>query len=454
MKKEFLLLLLILFLPFALSLNIDVAQQNSEAVMIHGINTPAEFNLKITNHDRATELKFLNFLGFIMEPETIQMNEDETKDVILKIYPRDNFDYLGYYIFKYSIFQGEERLDKEAVIKIINFKDAFEIGASDFDPQSSSLEIYVKNKEDFKFENLNAKLSSAFFDVEENFNLMPNEKKSFTVELNNEDFKKLIAGFYTLNAEISSQGKKANLEGVIKFNEKDILTAEKKEYGFIIASKIITKENKGNVVVDTQTTLKKNIISRLFTSFSPQPDKIERINNEVYYYWNKSIKPGEKLEIIVKTNWLFPFIIILSVVGVVVIVKKSSQKSLTIKKNVSFVKSKNGQFALKVTLNVYSRKYLERIRLIDRLPPLVKVYEKFGAEKPVRVEEKNKRIEWAFEKLEAGEIRTISYIIYSKVGILGRFILPSAVAIFEKNGKVEEVSSNTSYFMAEQSGRG
>ena len=74
---------------------------------------------------------------------------------------------------------------------------------------------------------------------------------------------------------------------------------------------------------------------------------------------------------------------------------------MIIRKKVSFVKSKGGEFALKVTLNLHARKYIEKIRLIDRLPPLVKLYEKFGIEKPIRTDEKNKRIEWAFEKLEA-----------------------------------------------------
>lgn len=453
MKKCFLGLFLILLLPFVLSMNLNIQKETSQGAMVQGIDSPAIFNLRITNFDRDAELRFMNFDGFVMEPETVQIKEDETKEIQLKVYPRDNFDYLGYYIFNYAIFQGEERLDEELVIKFVNLQDAFEIGATDFDPESNSLDVYIKNKENFNFEDLHAKFSSAFFELEENLELKPNEKKTFTVNLNKEDFKKLIAGFYTLDAKITSDGEEANVEGIIKFLEKDIVTTEKKDYGFVINSKIIKKENKGNVVVETETTIKKNIISRLFTTFSPEPNVIKRKGSEVYYVWKQKINPGETMQVVVKTNWLFPFLLILVVVAVVVIVKKSSQKNLVIKKNVSFVKSKGGEFALKITLNLSAKKYIERIRLIDRLPPLVKIYEKFGAEKPIRIDEKSRRVEWAFEKLEAGEVRTISYIIYSKVAVLGRFILPSAIAIFEKNGKVCEETSNTSYFMAEQ-GRG
>jgi hypothetical protein len=453
MKKILLLSFLIFILPSIIALNIILEKENNEGIMVQGIDQPAIFNFKITNPDRATELIFMNFLGFIIEPETIQIDEDETKDIQFKIYPKKHFDYLGFYIFKYSIFKGEERLNDELVLKIIDFKDAFKIGAQEINPESNSLEIYVQNKENFNFEQLHVKFSSAFFDLEKDFTLGPNEKKSFNVKLNKEDFKKLIAGFYTLSAEITLEDKKANLEGIIKFNEKDIVTTEKKEYGFIISSKIITKENKGNVIVETETTLKKNIISRIFTSFSPEPSTVERKGSQVYYVWNQKIKPGETLKIVVKTNWLFPFLIILILLTIIILVKQSTKKHLIIRKKVTFVKSKGGEFALKVTLKIHARKYIERIRLIDRLPPLVKLYEKFGIEKPIRTDEKNKRIEWAFEKLEAGETRVISYIIYSKVGILGRFILPSAMAIFERDGKICETHSNQSFFMAETAGK-
>lgn len=453
MKKLFLLSFLILILPSILALNINVEKENVPGVMVQGIYQPTIFNLKITNTGETATFNFMNFEGFLIEPETIRLEKGETKDVEFKIYPKEHFDYKGFYIFKYSIFNEEKRLDDELVIKIIDFQTAFEIGAQEIDPESNSLKLYVRNKENFKFEKLNMKLSSAFFNLDEEFNLAPNQRKSFDIKLNKEDFKKLMAGFYTMKAEITLDDLKANLEGIIKFNEKDIVITEKKEFGFVISSKIITKENEGNVVVDTQTTITKNIISRLFTSFSPEPDSIERKNSQIYYVWEQKIKPGEVSEIVVKTNWLFPFLIVLIVFAIIILVKKSTRKNLSIRKKVSFVKSKGGEFALKVTLNIHAINYVEKVRLIDRLPPLVKLYEKFGIEKPIRADEKNKRVEWAFEKLEAGETRVISYIIYSKVTILGRFILPSAMAIFERNGKILEETSNQSFFMAEESKR-
>jgi len=133
-----------------------------------------------------------------------------------------------------------------------------------------------------------------------------------------------------------------------------------------------------------------------------------------------------------------------------VFAKKFSKRNMNLRKKVTFVKAKGGEFALKVSLFVHAKKYIEKVQIIDRLPSLVKIYEKFGGETPTKVDEANKRIEWNFEKLETGEIRVISYIIYSKVGILGKFALPSAIAIFQREGEIKEEQSNRAFFMAEQ----
>ena len=116
----------------------------------------------------------------------------------------------------------------------------------------------------------------------------------------------------------------------------------------------------------------------------------------------------------------------------------------------SFVRAKGGEFALKVSIIVHAKKYIEKVNIIDRLPSLVKLYERFGKEIPSKVEEDKRRIEWEFEKLEAGEIRVISYIIYSKVGIIGKFALPTTTAIYQRDGKIKNTQSNMAFFMAEQ----
>ena len=452
MKKIFILILILLILPLVLAIDINVEKQSSNEVMIAGLDKPAVFDLKITNLGAASNFQFYNLLGFnILPDEKVHISKGQTKEIQLKIFPIENLKYRGFYTFEYFI-KGQDLSEtrEEVTFRIINLEDTFEIGSGKIDPESNSIKIYIHNKVNFDFGEINATFSSAFFDFEEGFSLGPNERKEFSVQLNKEDFKKLMAGFYTLNAEISVEGKKANVEGIIKFVEKDIITTTKKSYGFVINTKIIEKTNEGNTLAKSQTVLKKNIISRLFTSFSPQPDIVEREGLIIYYTWDREIKPGETLEIVVKTNWFLPLLVIFFIVFIVILTKQYLKTNLVLRKKVSFVKAKGGEFALKVSIFVHSKKYIEGVNIIDKLPPLVKIYERFGGEKPSRINEKGRKIEWNFEKLEAGETRILSYIIYSKVGVLGRFALPAATAIYERDGKIHESASNKAFFIAEQ----
>ncbi len=454
MKKVFILFFALILINSIVA-NLNVEKISSDEVLIAKVGKPAVFDLKIKNNGESDNFEFYNFLGFSMYPKgTIFIGQRETKEVQMEIYPINEPEHRGYLTFQYFI-KGENTDEEEQrlTVKIIDLKDAFETGSGDVDIDFKTLEIYVKNKENFNFEKVHAKFNSVFFDFEEDFSLAPYEKKVFNVQLNRDDFRKLMAGFYTLDTEISYEGEKADLEGVVRFNEKDLVTTTKKDYGFIVNTQIIEKINKGNIVSKSEIVLKKNIISRLFTSFSPEPDIVERTGANIYYTWSREIKPGESLQITVKTNWLFPLIIILFIIAVVVLVKQHTTANMIIRKKVSFVRTKGGEFALKVTIFVNAKKHLERVSILDRLPPLVKIHEKFGNEQPVRVNEKTRRIEWNFEKMERGETRILSYIVYSKVGVVGKFALPSATAIYEKDGEVKESNSNRTFFMAETRGK-
>jgi hypothetical protein len=227
----------------------------------------------------------------------------------LTIFPREDLDVRNFYTFDYYI-RSEDTSEQanELTVKIIELEDSFEIGAEELDPAESSMQIYIHNRERFNFEEVKVDFSSTFFDIHETFELGSNERKNFTIELNKDDFKKIMAGFYTLTAEISVEGQTAELQTSIKFIEKDIVTTTSKAYGLIVSTKVIKKENQGNVITQSETVIKKNILSRLFTGFSPDPDFVERQGATVYYTWNRQINPGEALEITVRTNWLFPLL--------------------------------------------------------------------------------------------------------------------------------------------------
>lgn len=445
------LLLITLILPTLCAINLEINKTSDNEVMILDLEAPAIFDLTIKNNGPSDSFEFFTFFSLLQEPtEKIQINSGETKEVTVKILPTYNLK-TGFSTFDLFIQATDGSETKQQLTtRILNLEDAFGVGSGELDPETENLEVYIQSRINYDFEGLNAKFSSPFFEFEESFSLEPNQRKTFYVDLNKEDFNKIMAGFYTLKVEVTAQGKTAEVEGTMKFVEKDIVTTTRKESGIIISRKIIEKTNEGNTLASSETVIKKNVISRLFTTFSPEPDIIEREGLKIYYSWVREIKPGETLKISVRTNWLIPFLIIILIVIIVVFAKKFSKANMNLRKKVTFVRAKGGEFALKVSLFVHAKKYIEKVQVIDRLPSLVKIYERFGGEVPTRVDEQNRRIEWHFEKLEAGEIRTISYIIYSKVGVLGKFALPSATAIFERDGEIKETESNRAFFVAEQ----
>ncbi len=453
MKKEYIFPILLIFIfPLISSLNLTIDKVSSGEVMIAGLNRPASLDFKITNNEASTSLEFYNLVGFRIFPAgKIPIDAFETKEITLEIYPIGDFTYEGFYTFQYFIKADDgSEIERTLTFKRIKLEDAIEIGASSFDPESSSIDVFVRNNENFNFGDMTAKLSSPFFNVEKTFSLEPNEKEIITISLNKEDFKQLVAGFYTMKAEINADEAKAVLETGLQFSEKDIVTTTQRDFGLVVNTKTIKKINEGNAITPTETIVKKNIISRLFTTFNPEPDSVNRNGFSITYTWSRVLKPAESFEVAVKTNWLFPVLIVLLVVVIVALAKQYTKTNLEIRKRVSFVRAKGGEFALKVHITAIANKHVEKVNVIDRLPLMVKIYERFGTETPSKVDEKNRRIEWYFDKLEQGEVRSISYIIYSKVGVFGKFELPSAKAIYEREGKLHESDSNKAFFVAEQ----
>ncbi len=452
MKKVCAALLLALFIiPSILAIDLTFEKKDAMDVVVVGLDTPATFTFDITNNNGDDEFTIYNLLGFTITPDKFSIDSDETKEVDISVWPRSDLNVRNYYTFPIYI-RGKDssEITKKLTIKIVDLDDSFEIGSTEIDPESNSMTIYLLNKENFEFKDLSVEFNSKFFNEQDTVDLSPLERKEFTIELDKDDFKQLTAGFYTLTADVAVDNISAELEGTIKFLEKDMIEEVKNDYGLIVNTKTIQKTNNGNTVESSEIIVEKNIISRLFTSFSPEPDAVERQGVTITYTWNPEIMPGDTFEVTVKTNWLYPLIIIAFIIVIIILVRQFTSTDVVLRKKISFVKAKGGEFALKVSIFAYAKKYVERVNIVDRLPSLMKLYNRFGGEQPSRINEKLGMIEWSFEKLEQGEVRTLSYIVYSKnVGVMGKFALPSAAVIYQKDGKVHEAESNKAFFVAE-----
>jgi len=453
MEKNIRLLIIISIFLISMNLvsaiNLDVSANPISNKVISDIDEPARFNLTIRNLGDTKEFEIYSLIGIDIEPKSkIIIPSGETKTITISAMPQEALkSNKGFMTFEYRIKDEKNQIQKETLtINIIGLGEVFAINPEVINPNSEKTTISIENKANLNLNNVKIKMSSAFFDFEKILSFQALETKKLEINLN-EDKNRLTAGNYLLNTEVEFKNKRADIESLIKFLEQENIETTKLNEGFFIQRQEISKKNLGNVKKQVEIIIEKNLFSYLFTTFNiaPTDTKLKGFSNQ--YIWKKELIPNEELKVIVKTNWFYPIIILLLVIVLFILIKKSIERDLILRKKVSFVKTKGGQFALKVSLKIKAKKFIERINVIDKLPPLVKLYERFGAIAPDKIDEKNKRLEWNIESLNQGEERIFTYIIYSKIGVVGRFELPSAKAIYEKEGKIKRTESNRSFYI-------
>lgn len=454
MKKRVFALFLTLFLSISLvsAVSLEISKQPVSDVVISEINEPAIFNFSIKNTGDSDYFEIYSLSGLDFSPKgTFPIAAGETKNFEVKVYPeagaRAN---TGITSFAYKIRGQNSGIQDDLIqLTIVKFKDALEIGAAPFSPDSQSVEVYVRNKFKSSFSSIKADFKSVFFEYSDIFSLAPLETAKLIIPLDKDKIRGISAGQYILTSEMSLLNFNGQIEGKMKYLEKSGLSVSDSSSGIIFRKRIVEKSNEGNIPSLAEITVTKDVFSRLFTHFSPEPSKVQRGFFTAKYYWAREIGPAESLEVNVSTNYLYPLLIILGIVLIAYLAYLYNSSVLVVKKRVNFVRTKGGEFALKVTLNVSTRKSVEKVTIIDRLPGIVKIHERFGIYPPDRIDSSKRRLEWDIPYLHPGEERVFSYIIYSKVAVIGRFELPATLAKYEFSGKSQESLSNRAFFMNE-----
>lgn len=452
------LILLILFIfPLVSAGNLGVEVLEKKSVVIFELDDPAEFTLLIKNNNNLTDkFEIYSLVGISITPRTlftISENSEKELKILATPHKETKRDFKGYYTFEYQI-KGQQTgfYTDRLTIKIVELKNAVEIKSVNINPDEEEAILIIKNLEDTELSNITITASSLFFDFSENLDFLPGEQKEFVVPVKKEQIKKLSAGEYEANIKLAVNGKESEKTSVLTYLEKGDIAVSEEIAGLVIRKKTITKTNQGNIITVAKITDSKDILSRLFTTYSEKPLTSERKGLFVRYYWEKELAPAEQLSVTQTTNYTFPLVLLAIVILVILIVRFFVRKELSLQKRVSFLRTKGGEFALKVKVRVKATKPVKNIKIADRLPGLTKLYEKFGT-KPDKIDEKSRQMFWSISSLNAGEERVFTYIIYSKIRIIGNFELPAARASYqiEVDGKpkAKDVYSNRTSFAAE-----
>lgn len=435
----------------AFNLEIDVVDKGG--VVISELDNSAVYDLIIKNNDGDDVAEIYSLAGLNIIPKSnFELPLGTSKVEIKASLSEDLRKRDGTYSIEYQIKGQQNGIYKGKLpIRVVFLKEVFIINPKNIHPDNDFAEIIVKNRVNSNLENVKVNLKSVFFNYDGEVSLKPYEAVNVSVKIDRSKTSRLIAGPYVVNSVIGVGEEKVELEGIVNYLEKEGISVMEESDGFLIRENRITKKNEGNIPVNAKIEMKKDIILRLFTTYSIDPLTSKRGGVFVNYNWEKNIGPGESFVVVSKTNYTFPFIFVILVVFIVLLVKYYSSGVLSLNKKVSLVKTKGGEFALKVRIRIKAKKDIGNIKIVDRLPGMTKLYKGHGRA-PDEVNESSRSLSWNITGLNSGEERVVSYIIYSKVRAVGRFELPFANAIFEYNGKRENVSSNSAYFVSETAG--
>jgi hypothetical protein len=421
-------------------------------VIVKELENSVTFEAEITDAPSGT-YNIYTLADIYLEPrDRFQITNGYAK-LNLTAIPNENLKSEGLYTFSYILNYRDldQKIDNRFTLNILHLADVIEINSESVDSEADSITFYVKNKYNVDMKGLSAEFSSLLFETEKEFDLAPYETKEFTVSVNPDKLKKTKAGVYVIDSVFSTKQGDVKIPGNLYIGEKKGITTLEDKSGLLVRTTTIRKINSGNLLENVEVTVTKNIFSRLFTSFNIEPTMVERNGFTVDYIWRKDkLGPTEIFTVTSKTNYILPILVAIFIAIVIMGIRRYSQTKLIVTKSVSPVRTKNDEFALRVRLSVKSSRSVENVSLIDRVPAIVKIYKQFGTVKPDKIEADSRRVTWNIGDLKAGEERAFSYIVYSKVGVVGKFSLPGALAVFEKDGKIHEVESNQVFFLNDQ----
>lgn len=452
----------VFFILVVLVLSIAAAELTFEKETIHDtvvkeLSQPAIFSVKVKNHANKTDFfEFYTFVDAMLSPKgstTISANNE--MDIELRVYPSAKLrdERKGSYTFVYYMKTSDEIKEDRLVIKILPLDEILKLDFPDaIDLDAKEIRLGIENQENIVIDDVLVSAKGAFIDASQKVSFAPFGKQNITLAADRDKLKNILAGKYLVKISFTIKGVAVDVVKEIEVTEKISIASTEEDFGTLFYPSIkITKTNEGNKIADAEIMVRKNIFANAFTSFSLKADEVRKSATSYTFMWHKSLRPGESFSVEVRTNYILPLGILLAAIVAAVLVTIWLKTSLIVRKKAVRIRSKTGEFAIKIMLLVKARDSLNNIFIRDRLPRLAELHERYGTIKPSNVDKERRIIEWHIPHLNKGEEHIISYVIYSKVSVLGKFEMPRASVSFDNmKGEHKSTASNAVLFFSEE----
>jgi len=459
MKSGWLFSILVAFLlslSCVSAIDLDISKKTIQKVVVKELSLPAIFDLNITNKgegDYFTIDTLLNIMIYPRGPYTIFGGE--SKVINVRIFPKESEKsrYSGDWSFTYFI-KGESTGIQEdnLIIRIVALKDVINLETpASVNIKDNTLTLTVKNSENISLD-VNMDVDSTLLNYATNFTLEPMAVQDIVIPLDSDKLSK-EAGTYNLKVSmmVNNEAELDFVKDLILESNVKITSSQNVESSTFMEKIISSKKNDGNTPTTVIITANRSMIQSLITSFNIKPDTVSKEGGDYVYQWERKINSGETLTIETTTNYAWPWIILLILVTCYFIFKAITRKQIIIKKKALRVKTKGGQFAAKVILFVKNKGgESSNLKVIESIPPFTELLQdRFGTIKPAEVRKHS--IIWDIPYIGKKEELMLSYIVYSKVSVLGQLeVSPAIVTYKTAKGMMKESKSNSIFILAEE----
>ncbi len=425
-------------------------------VIAKELNIPAEFELKIRNNQlSADNFEIYSLLDVIITPlGTFVIEPSTVKTIKVTVMPRTKQEGrfgITYYIRGENAGPAQAKQDS-LVIEVSLFSDIVGISIpKTIDRERTELTFKISNPENMDFGKGTVVVESDFFDFEKNVDLGPGVSQEIKPDL--KDLQNLDAGDYTIKFKFNLDDHKGieliaerdvKLIEVIKITESDF-----KRTGLLSYTRNIIKKNDGNVEQYVRLEISQFILERIFSRYNVEPDDSYYSGLMHVAVWQRELKTGETLEIKATIDYTIPVLILIALIILYVGIQIAKRPRIILRKKVVKVRTKGGEFALKIILIVKNiGSIAEDVIIVDRLPMSAKIHRRFSVIKPDKIE--GNRLIWKFEKLMPGEEHILSYVIYSKVVPIGKIHIPRAVSHYTDVKGKRKISYSTKLYVVHE----
>ena len=256
MKRLFLSLTLLIFF---LSLNSAFLVETDFKNDVYIIGFESDIDVVVSLSD--LEYGYYNVYtlsDILIEPSDFYYLTDKNVLLNYTFTPFDRIKTRGDYLFNYYINHKDVEQKKFlGKIRIFDFEDVINIESNFIDFEEPIVKIYVENKENYNFKNLNMKCNSILSNFESDFNLSAHEIKEIELDVSEELIKTTKAGVYSIDCFFDSEAGLKEVQGKLYLSEKKGIITQDEKSGFLIKTKNINKINSGNTVEDIRVVEEK-----------------------------------------------------------------------------------------------------------------------------------------------------------------------------------------------------